>query len=485
MMRRRRSPLVRLAALVGAAALAVGLTGCGDVNAGTGAVDKLDAVVGGWDELVHVDSSSSNSLPWVGEASATVVVDADTTDDRLEEMTDELGAFLEESEGGTANWMYLELQVGEFRFGIAEDPAGREQRFAAVESLRSDDRVVGGFVWAQSDALVPLDDETEEGPETERVLAGTRYSVRAVVAEGVPLTEAFDIARSAADLVDAIEDKAVVAESADGRSAVSDSEGVGGDTTRATPPDATLALASAIGATAPVADVVATSDSLDIRLTTTADVAPVREAFDEKAQDLGIDLVVNGGVVSDDEGTADPDALAVAQSLDGAAGITAVSVRYSDIIVTLQDASVIPATVDTLLAQPGIGSVSEVSLGTALDQEPGFGVSAPPAGLVRAADLAIAASTQPIVTDLTSSGGTVRFDLTVDPDLEELRSLVSATRPFLDDGTNVQVRAERDGGFTVDVDFVVADELEIEVGRTSGEDAELAALIATAWATAG
>jgi hypothetical protein len=480
-MMRLRRPLLRLAGVAGAVALTLGLAGCGDVNAGSGAIRDLHAVVDGWDETVGVDDTVSNSLPWVGTASATVVVDEDTSNERLREMTDELGAFVTESEGGMTSWLGLDVQVGGFRFRVAEDASTRAESFAVVDALRSDERVVGGFVGSEDD-LVSLDDESAAVPE-ERVLAGTRGTVRAIVAEDVTLTEAYQLVRSAADLAGDFRDAAIVAESEDGRSGVTDARLRGSDIAKSEAPLAPLRLAAAIGRAAPVSDIVSMSDALTVRLERSDDVDEIRDAFTDQALDLGVELTVDGGVVTD-EGTSPAGVVEAARSLDGREGVTGVEVTGSNLWVTLDATAAVSPTIEVLLAAPTIDAVSEVSLATAEDQPSGVSVTAAPDGLARMGELVSAATDHPTVTHLAATPDSVSFELTADPDAASLRALFSAVRPVIDEGTAVEISAARSGGFSVDVAFVAADEIDLRVERAGDETAALAGLVAAAWATA-
>jgi hypothetical protein len=481
-MMRLRRPLLRLAAVAGAVAVTFGLAGCGDVNAGSGAIRDLHAVVDGWDETLGVDDTVSNSLPWVGTASATVVVDEATSNDRLREMTDELGAFVEESETGTISWLGLDLQVGGFRFPVAEDPSTRAEWFAVFDALRSDERVVGGFV-RSDDELVSVDEDESAAVPEPRVLAGTSGTVRAIVADGVTLTEGYQLVRSAADLAEDFRDAAVVAESEDGRSGVTDARLRGSDISKADAPLAPLQLAAAIGRAAPVSDIVAMADALSVRLERSADVDAIRDAFTEQALDLGVDLTIDGGVVTDG-GTSGAGVVEAARVLDGREGVTAVEVTGSDIWVTLADASPVSSTIEALLAAPTIDAVSEVSLATAGDQEPGFSLTAAPGGLEGMSELLDAAMDQPTVTHVAATPDSVSFELAADPDAASLRALFSSVRPLIDDGTAVAISAARSGGFSVDVDFVAADDIDLHLERTGDETAALAGLVAAAWVTA-
>ncbi|PSL37972.1 hypothetical protein CLV49_1580 [Labedella gwakjiensis] len=478
-----RRPLLRITAIAGAAAIALGLAGCGDVNAGSGALDKLHAIVDGWDETLDVDESATNTLPWTGQASATVIVTSETSDDRLAEMTETLGAFLEEEDGGTAHWSYLDLQVGAFRFGVDEDADERGLRIVAVEALRSDDRVVGGFVQSADDVIVQPDDTATDRPPR-RAIGEADGTMRAIVTNDVPLTEAYDLVRSIAALVPDLDDSAVVAETEDGTSAVSDSDSIVGGTARSVAPTTSLALATAVGSAAPVSDVIATSDSLDIRLESTRDVGSVRDLFESRAIDLGIDLTVNGGVVSDD-GTAYPEVLGVAQALDGVDGVESVRVSGSEISVTLPDATPLTATINTLLTQADIDVVTLVTLSAGDPSSPGFEVSGVPGDLVRQGQMISAGQDVDVLSRLSVWDDITRFDVDAEPDLESLRSLFTTFRPLLVEGSTVQVSADRTNGFSNDLDFVVADDIDIELPPNAGDEVTaLAALVASAWATA-
>lgn len=477
-----RGTLVRVAATGGAVALALGLAGCGDIDAGSGAIDKLHAVVDGWDELVGVDEESQNNLPWMGTASAVVIVDPETSTDRVAEMSERLSAFLDKEDGGTAHWSFVDIQVGGFRLGVLDDATKSSQLFSAFEALRSDDRVVGGFVRTSDDWIVSSDSSASDDPP-ERLLGGVSQSVRAIVGDDVPLAEAFGIARSAADRVDMLADSPVVAETEDGGSAVSDSNGSSGGATRKAPPSASLGLASAIASAAPVADVVATTDRLSVRLERSADVTAIDQTFSARSIQLGIDLTVNGGVVSQD-GSASSSVLAVAQSLDGREGVEAVSVSSSRITVTLSGAGPLPDVISTLRAQPGIGSVDSVTLTAGAEREPGFSVSGPPDDLERLGSLVAAGSTHPVLSRLIATDNRTELQVTVDPDVASLRALFSDIRPLIADGSTVSVEAERKTGFTNAVEFIAADDIDIDLPEgTSAEVTALAGIVASAWAS--
>ena len=230
-------------------------------------------------------------------------------------------------------------------------------------------------------------------------------------------------------------------------------------------------------------DIVAMSEALTVRLERADDVDAIRDAFTDRALDLGIDLTVDGGVVTDD-GASAGGVVAAARTLDGREGVTSVEVTGSDIWVTLADADAISSTIEALLAAPTIDAVSEVSLATAEGQESGFSLTAAPGALDELAELLTAAIAQPTVTRVTTTPDSVSFELAPDPDAESLRTLFSAVRPLIEDGTAVEISAARSTGFSVDVQFTAADDIDLHVDRSGDETAALAGLVAAAWATA-
>ncbi|RUQ98079.1 hypothetical protein [Labedella endophytica] len=480
---RPRPTLRRLAAASIAAVLAMGLAGCGDVNAGTGAIEKLEAVVGRWDETVGVDSAGHNDLPWAGTAEATVIVEEDTEPARVAEMAGELADFLDDSEGGTARWMFLDLQIGEFRMGVSTDGDRRSGRLDLLDAVRSDERVEGGFVVSADETLARVDDDSVATDDAAVSLPaeGAERSLRILVANDVPLDEAFSFARTAAVQAPELDDLAVVAQHVDGRSAVTDSEGTAGGTSRSAPPTASLGFAAAIAAASDVMSVVATSDSLSVRLSRAADVDAVRATFERQAVGVGIGLEVAGGIVTDD-GTADSAAIAVAGALDGAAGVTSVFVSRSSIEVVVEEMATVPSAVGILSGEPEVSALEDITIRTSPYSDRRVSMTTGPDGVAALGELADAAGDEPTITLLGSDPSGVRIEVD-DTSVESLTSLFSAIRPVLDDGSVFSIRGDDVDGAQYAQNFTVADDIVIDVpeGSTAGT-ADFAVRVRAAWA---
>jgi hypothetical protein len=136
---RRTAPLIALAL---AAVLA--LTGCGPVNAGSGAIAAFARHMTGVPGVIETDGSGSNSLPFMGSASVSVTITDDASVEDVTRIVDRAAAFMRDypysiTWGGTAH-------VGGFWFDFRYDDDVNAATIGLYDLVRAQEGVKGGEI---------------------------------------------------------------------------------------------------------------------------------------------------------------------------------------------------------------------------------------------------------------------------------------------------------------------------------------------------
>ena len=150
-MRRRTAPLI---ALIVVAALAV--TGCGPVNAGSGAIAAFTRHMTAVPRVIATDGSGSNTLPVVGSADVTVTIEDDASANEVADIVGRAAAFMRDypysiTWGGTA-------QIGAFSFDFAKDDDINAATIELYHLVHTEDGVTGGLVTREGEGSLALVD---------------------------------------------------------------------------------------------------------------------------------------------------------------------------------------------------------------------------------------------------------------------------------------------------------------------------------------
>lgn len=146
----RRRTRVAAAAAVTAAALL--LTGCSaHLDAGSAGANKLQAELGKIEGVRSVYTDGQNNLPFAGTASATVFTDDDLPDEKLQQVTDDVGRWVTSHRGAVTYSSSIDSDG--FDFTVADRAAANKKTLAVVNGLRGDDRWLGAAIDGNNDSF--------------------------------------------------------------------------------------------------------------------------------------------------------------------------------------------------------------------------------------------------------------------------------------------------------------------------------------------
>lgn len=396
-----------------AMAAVLGLSGCGDVNAASAAGRDFEQLLDGVPEVADVDTTGSNTLPWSGTASASVLLDDDVSDDRLSGIVDRIGGFLNEQakRSGGATWEGVDLTVRGFTLSVLD--------------RRADNAT-------QLELLASLEDEGVPGGELQLASAGTdgarASSLTLVARPGEDFLDAYDLARATADATpayaaavvsgrsddgvdpaepdeDDADDAAPGFPNWDGDARFSISSGVDDDATVSGDPGTTRAAYLAVAEQFEVIGAALTPDTIDLRIASVEDVAAAT-AVTTGAVPADVAVEIQGGIVTWDDGVQSADMLPVVQALGAVPGVTAIAASSDSVRLTVADPGAGRTALDVLDALPEASVVESVGIdGPVVSGSPGtFSVR----GAREDATMLFA-----LVEQLTAMGSLVSFDSSV------------------------------------------------------------------------
>ncbi|MBD8101700.1 hypothetical protein [Plantibacter sp. CFBP 8775] len=408
-------------------AAVLGLSGCGDVNAASAAGRDFEQLLDGVPEVADVDTTGSNTLPWSGTASASVLLDDDVTDDRLSAIVDRIGGFLNEQakRSGGATWEGVDLTVRGFTLSVLD--------------RRADNAT-------QLELLASLEDEGVPGGELQLASAGTdgarAASLTLVARPGEDFLDAYDLARATADATPAYTAAVVTGRSDDGvdpaepgeddaddappgfpnwdgDARFSISSGVDDDATVSGDPDTTRAAYLAVAEQFEVIGATLTPDTIDLRIASVEDVAAAT-AVATGAVPANVAVEIQGGIVTWDDGDQSADMLPVVQALGAVPGVTAIAASSDRLGITVSDPMAGRAALDALDALPAASIVESLRIG-------GPVASGDPGTFSVSGSRAEAASLFTLVEQLTASGSLASFESSADRLQVDVRAADDAT----------------------------------------------------------
>ena len=122
----------------GALAVALLLSGCSGVNAGSAAEASFTGQFASDPDVASLDLRSSNDLPWVGSTSGTVVAREGLDETQLRDLTDRVGSYLAAHRDNTGAFG---IEADGLSFPVAGDRAANERTLEIVSELRGDARL--------------------------------------------------------------------------------------------------------------------------------------------------------------------------------------------------------------------------------------------------------------------------------------------------------------------------------------------------------
>ncbi|MBD8518031.1 hypothetical protein [Plantibacter sp. CFBP 8804] len=396
-----------------AMAAVLGFSGCGDVNAASAAGRDFEQLLDDVPEVADVDTTGSNTLPWSGTASASVLLGDDVTDDRLSAIVDRIGGFLNEQakRSGGATWEGVDLTVRGFTLSVLD--------------RRADNAT-------QLELLASLEDEGVPGGELQLASAGTdgarAASLTLVARPGEDFLAAYDLARATADATPAYTAAVVTGRSDDGvdpaepgeddaddappgfpnwdgDARFSMSSGVDDDATVSGDPGTTRAAYLAVAEQFEVIGATLTPDTIDLRIASVDDVAAAT-AVATGAVPADVAVEIQGGIVTWDDGVQSADMLPVVQALGAVPGVTAIAASSDSLGITVADPGAGRTALDVLDALPEASVVESLGIdGPVVSGSPGtFSVR----GAREDATVLFA-----LVEQLTAMGSLLSFDSSV------------------------------------------------------------------------
>ncbi|SMQ63841.1 hypothetical protein SAMN06295909_0938 [Plantibacter sp. VKM Ac-1784] len=346
------------------------LSGCGDVNAASAAGRDFEQLLDGVPEVADVDTTGSNTLPWSGTASASVLMDDDVSDARLSAIVDRIGGFLNKQakRSAGATWEGVDLTVRGFTLSVLD--------------RRADNAT-------QLELLASLEDEGVPGGELQLASAGTdgarASSLTLVARPGEDFLAAYDLARSTADATPAYAAAIVTGRSDDGvdpaepgeddaddaapglpdwdaTARFSISSGADDDATASGDPGPTRAAYLAVAEQFEVIGATLTPDTIDLRIASVDDVAAAT-AVATGAVPADVAVEVQGGIVTWDDGVQSAEMLPVVQALSAVPGVTAIAASSDRLGIAVSDPAAGRAALDALDALPAASVVESLRIG--------------------------------------------------------------------------------------------------------------------------
>jgi len=475
-MRQRRTTSTA-SALTIAALLVLGLTGCGEVNAGSAAAREFEQVMADVPEVVDVSTSSSNTLPWAGTASASVLLDDAVSDDRLSEIVDRIGGFLNEraNRSGGASWEGVEIAVRDFTVSVLDRRTDNEVQLALLARLE-EAGVPGG-------ALLLGPSGPKASPDTPR-----EASLTLVAGGGEDFLAAYDLARLVSEQTPAYTEAAVTGRSGAEPDGVTDDaaafpawdEGArfsitsrGEDEASAGDPGPSRAAYVAVAEQFDVIAATITPTALDLRVANAADVAGATELAESVAAG-NVTVAVQGGIVTWGEDGPATAMQPVVEALSTVPDVVSIDATSTHLGLVVGDPTAGRAALDVLDALP------EASVVETLRISGPVAVDAPDTFAVAGARDASSALFD-LVERLTEADLVTSFDGATDRVLVEVRgsddaslsAAIALVKEAVDPGTSTQIRVAGSPGYWW---FDAADTIDLEAPSSGDETAEEIAL---------
>jgi len=133
-------------AIVAVLLAAVTLSGCGNIDAGSGAADDFERFMSEQEHITGATGRGTNDLPWHGSPSGNVTVRDDISADDLETVVDMLGEYYVDHDRGNLDWKNIAVDIGDFRLDVEKTKSLNDDLRALFEEIRENPDYHGGRV---------------------------------------------------------------------------------------------------------------------------------------------------------------------------------------------------------------------------------------------------------------------------------------------------------------------------------------------------
>ena len=133
-------------AIVAVLLAAVTLSGCGNIDAATGAGDDFERFMSEQEHITGAAGGGTNDLPWQGSPSGEVTVREDISADDLETVVDIVGEYYVDHDGGNLDWKGMDVNIGGFRLAVEKTKSINDGLRALFESIRENPIYDGGDI---------------------------------------------------------------------------------------------------------------------------------------------------------------------------------------------------------------------------------------------------------------------------------------------------------------------------------------------------
>ena len=118
------------------------LSGCSP-NAGSAAGADFTRFISDEADVVDVRISATNNLPFTGSVAATVTLDDTVSNERVGELSDLIGEYINEHATARTDWSSVKLEIGSFAFALGGIRSDNDQLRELFFALRGSDSIVG------------------------------------------------------------------------------------------------------------------------------------------------------------------------------------------------------------------------------------------------------------------------------------------------------------------------------------------------------
>ena len=140
-------------AIVAIVLAAVTLSGCGNIDAGSGAADDFERFMSEQEHITGATGRGTNDLPWHGSPSGNVTVRDDISADDLETVVDMLGEYYVDRDRGNLDWKNMAVDIGDFRLDVEKTKSLNDDLRALFEVIRENPIYDGGDIQLRDIAL--------------------------------------------------------------------------------------------------------------------------------------------------------------------------------------------------------------------------------------------------------------------------------------------------------------------------------------------
>jgi len=137
----------RTAGALAAMTLAVvALSGCGNIDAATGASADFEKFALALPNVIAATGGGTNDMPWAGTVRGEVTVSQDITEGHLEAIVDTLGEYYADHDRGTIDWNHMRVRVDDYTLEIEKKKTTNDLLRDLFDDIRGSSVYAGGEV---------------------------------------------------------------------------------------------------------------------------------------------------------------------------------------------------------------------------------------------------------------------------------------------------------------------------------------------------